>query len=457
MSANTNWPRTARYLVTRALACLFIASMPAFAQTTSTWVGAAGDWTPCPQQGGAALWNTCPIYPDGNYNAVIAGGPVTLSQINGDDETIVNLTINSGDTLSFVGGTLYVSGAIVNNGSMAISTNGILFINAPSVTMSGTGSVSLQSPTAEISLGSGFNYTFVNQQLISGQGILNGLTLANQGTITASGGTLQVWPNTVTGLTNTGTIQAASGATLYFSGDLPTPFNNTNGTIRALSGGTVTLYGGTYTGGKLMTSGTGVIQTVDGAITATLNNLTTAANFVIPPGGSVALEGAITNTGAFNVNGGAVFISGNATLTGAGTINMSDSCCNSLQGLTSVGNTLINESTIRGAGALGSPGLTITNQKLIDATALTNHLILAGGPLINNATLEASGGGTLEVQNAVDNTGGTIQALTGSVVLVNTGTIQGGTLKTSGTGVLQSTGARWTAPRTSRRTRALSR
>ncbi len=428
------------FIVTMVLTWLFNWSTPASAQTTSTWVGGAGDWTPCPQQGGNALWNTCPIYPDGNYNAVIAGGPVTLSQVNGDDEAVVNLTIDSGDTLSFLGGSLHVTGSIVNDGSMAISTGGFLSIDGSSVTISGTGSVSLQSPTAAISPPSGFNNTFVNQQLISGQGVINGATLTNQGTITASGGTLQLWPNTVTGLTNTGTLQAASGATLYFSGDLSTPFNNTNGTIKAFSGGTVTLYGGTYTGGKLITSGTGTFQTVDGAITPTLNDLSAAADFVVPSGGSVAFAGAITNTGTFNVTQGVVYVSGNAKLQGAGTITMSDVCCNILVGLTGAGSALINESTIRGAGSIGSAGLTITNQKLINAAALTNHLILAGDPLINNATLEASGGGTLEIRSLVDNTGGSIQALTGSVVLVNSGTIQGGTLKTSGTGVFQSTG-----------------
>ena len=117
------------FIVTMVLTWLFNWSTPASAQTTSTWVGGAGDWTPCPQQGGNALWNTCPIYPDGNYNAVIAGGPVTLSQVNGDDEAVVNLTIDSGDTLSFLGGSLHVTGSIVNDGSMAISTGGFLSID----------------------------------------------------------------------------------------------------------------------------------------------------------------------------------------------------------------------------------------------------------------------------------------------------------------------------------------
>jgi hypothetical protein len=68
----------------------------AAAQATSTWTGGAGNWAPCPQQGGNARWNTCPTYPNGNFNAVINGGPVTLASGNGI--SIVNLTINTGDS-----------------------------------------------------------------------------------------------------------------------------------------------------------------------------------------------------------------------------------------------------------------------------------------------------------------------------------------------------------------------
>ena len=64
---------------------------------------------------------------------------------------------------------------------------------------------------------------------------------------------------------------------------------------------------------------------------------------------------------------------------------------------------------------------------------------LASSTTTNTATLEASGGGTLDISSneTVNNTGGTIEALTGSTVLLE-GTVNGGTLKTSGTGVIES-------------------
>jgi hypothetical protein len=52
--------------------------------------------------------------------------------------------------------------------------------------------------------------------------------------------------------------------------------------------------------------------------------------------------------------------------------------------------------------------------------------------------MEATGGGTLEIRNTVNNAGGTIQALTGSTVLLSGGTVASGTVTSTGTGSVQS-------------------
>jgi len=54
-------------IATILLSFLCLVSNAAFGQT-STWSGGAGNWAPCPPQGNA-LWNTCPTYPDGKFNA----------------------------------------------------------------------------------------------------------------------------------------------------------------------------------------------------------------------------------------------------------------------------------------------------------------------------------------------------------------------------------------------------
>lgn len=63
-------------IVVIALALVGLVSGRALAQTTATWNGLSGNWSPCPGQGGSALWDTCStnVVPDGNFNAVIQGG-----------------------------------------------------------------------------------------------------------------------------------------------------------------------------------------------------------------------------------------------------------------------------------------------------------------------------------------------------------------------------------------------
>ena len=74
------------------------------AQIVSTWSGGAGNWSDCPPSGNA-LWDTCPDppngkgWPNGNFDAVINGGPV-----NATSASIVNLTIGSGGSLVFQSG-----------------------------------------------------------------------------------------------------------------------------------------------------------------------------------------------------------------------------------------------------------------------------------------------------------------------------------------------------------------
>lgn len=109
-----------------------------------------------------------------------------------------------------------------------------------------------------------------------------------------------------------------------------------------------------------------------------------------------------------------------------------------LSGANVSGDSLLNQSTIQGSGVVGKTGFTLSNAGLINANVASAPLTITGDPTNNTATIEASGGATLQIQNTINNLGGTISALTGSTVLLNGGTISGGTLTTSGTGVFHS-------------------
>ena len=102
--------------------------------------------------------------------------------------------------------------------------------------------------------------------------------------------------------------------------------------------------------------------------------------------------------------------------------------------------------TISGAGNIGNGSMAFTNQAagVVNATsALGNALTITTGTAgaTNLGLMEASSGGTLQLENAIANTNGTtngtIEALNGGTVLLNGSTISGGTITTAGTGVVQ--------------------
>ncbi len=428
-----------RFLVSLVVAgCVALVNAPALAQTTSTWTGGSGEWAPCPNAGGNALWDTCsqgtPEYPDGNYNAVINGGPVTLSGTDGD--TIVDLTLTSGSSVDIVGGYVFITGnGITNNGTISITNgNGLALIGqGAAVLLTGSGTVNLTSPLATFQGTSGSNPTLINPQTLVGQGQLGkeGFSILNQGTINAQGGLLTVQPSSA-GIINTGTFEASSGATLDITYGFLGPFTNTGGTIKALDGGTVQLQGEIYTGGTLTTVGSGVIQLTGGTV---LNGLTNSGLVQITSNLG-DLQNTVTNTGTIQLDPGTLSMLGSVTLTGSGSLIMSGS---SQLNQNSAGGSLTNQQRIHGSGTIYE--LPVTNQATIAADSSSNPLTLAGGATTNTGTLEASGGGTLELETVVNNSGGTIEALTGSTVILNSGfngSVNGGTLTTSGSGVIES-------------------
>lgn len=407
------------------IASSFGIALPAAAQTTSTWTGGAGNWSNCPQDGGSALWNTCPTYPSGNYNAVINGGPVTATSAS-----IVNLTIDSGSSLLFASGTsglLQITGtSLVNNGSINIaSLDGFQVVGPTSLTLSGSGSVTINGSHFTASS----TPTVTNQQTIQGNGSFSlGMNLINQGVVNATGGTLAMQPSSVV---NTGTLEASSGGTLAFNTGGPVPYTNTGGIIQALNGGVVQMNGSVYTGGTLTTSGTGVIQADGDAILNSLtNNGTVQAT-------AASLEGTITNNGTISIATNALNADGPVTLTGSGSILMSGT--SNLRPLNGSGDSLTSKQLIHGSGTIYQ--LSLTNQGTIEADSKGNTLYVDGGATTNTATMEASGGGILQLDTVVNNTGGTIEAQTGSTVIFTSnfnGSINGGTLTTSGTGIIES-------------------
>jgi hypothetical protein len=356
---------------------------------------------------------------------VINGGTVAAT-----GASVVNLSIAAGAVLDIFGSTYVdITGpSVVNNGSIILTSgNGFQFEGNTTSTLSGTGSVQMNNSFVRFWGGNG-TPTLNLQEPITGQGSILGLALNNQSTITASGGTLNIQPSGA-GLTNKGgTIQAQSGSIINLIG--AAPFNNTGGTIKALNGSTIWVFAN-IKGGTITTAGTGNYTLAPPGSGAGLINLTNAGTFNVPGGAGLNWTGTITNNGIFNLDG-QVFTNGTVTLKGSGTVLMNSGQFNGLNV-----NSLVNQQLIHGSGSFF--GITLTNQATINADNSSAMLSVSGSPTTNTATLEAGGGGTLELASVTNNTGGNIEALNGSTVILATGFIgSGGTLSTSGTGIIQS-------------------
>ena len=425
-------------IVVIALAFVGLVSQPALAQTRSTWSGGSGNWAPCPAQGGNALWDTCStgVYPDGNFNAVINGGPVSAT-----GASVVNLSIGAGNVLNLNPGALEITGpSLVNQGTINIgASNGLTFAQtSQTTTISGGGVINFADPKARI-LGA-LIPVVNNNNTIQGQGYIGVGPFTNQFLINANvpaPAVLQLHSGGTVGITNTGTVQASNGGILQlFASSLGVPFNNSGGIIQALAGSTVVVDGYAISGGTLISAGSGIFTTLGGSGNPSLSDLTNNGNYQIVGSGSTTIAGTINNLGTIQVNGG-LFVNGNATLKGGSVpIAWPSGSILTLSGTA----TLTNQSNIAGSGAIGDANMTLANQGTINATDAAHALLLVGHQFSNSATLEASNGGTLQIQTAINNVGGTIQALSGSTVFIttNTGMVSGGTLTTSGTGVFDS-------------------
>ena len=381
-------------------------------------------------------------------------GPGTFVSSSGAELDGSTHTVTSAGTLEIPNNNnLTIKGTIDNTGTLELQAGGnptYLYVGSPTVTLQGGGTVTFSdSPNNYIQAATAGNQLTIAQP-ISGPGgdIGNGnLVLVNQSTIdatkSASTNVLYIQPDGT--MTNTGLLEATGGGSLILYGGTFT--NSGAGAITAASGSNVTLEGGvTVAGGTL--NGAGLFTSLNGT---TLNGVTNAGTLQVPNSNNTTLVGTIANTGALQLNAGGnntfLYPSGAVTLTGGGTLTLSDSNNNYMQAAAG-GSSLTNvNNTISGSGNLGNGNLIFTNQAagVVDATsAHGNSLVLdSAAPGATNAGIfEASSGGTLVIESAVANTGGLIEGLAGTgasaggnVVIDSGAVITGGTLNTLGTGV----------------------
>jgi len=457
-----------------------------------SWIGGAGQWNVAANWSSGEPLNGSPS--GATYNVFISnGGAVTMNNGLNSSTPIDNLTVGSSSSLAISdGNNLTITGStLANAGVIALNSGGhatYIVIGAPSVTLSGGGTITMSNDAGNFIVGSATANTLTNEETIRGAGSIGGgngstsLTLVNSGIIDANqsvGMTIQANGGT----TNTGTLESTAGSTLTLSGT----FTNTGGTISAgasdlkflnatINGGAVRLSGDStlqlenatiHSGSTLTNSATGLIEaTVDtnNTLGGTVNN-SAGGVIQIDNDATVNLEkGTYANLGAVTLNSTGfetvLGITGTKVTLSGGTVTMSNSAANFIAG-SATANTLTNEETIQGSGSIGggngSISLTLVNSGVIDADQSVPLTVQAAGGVKNTGTLEATGGSTLALSGVtVTNTGGTISAdsselhltnaavaggavtLTGASTLqLSNGTVHGGTLTNSATGVIE--------------------
>jgi hypothetical protein len=445
------------YVPILLLVCV-VAYSSAFAQTT-TWLGGAGNWSnPGKWSAGVPTGTSTALIDNGNG----AASPVTLD-VNG---VATNLTIDSDDSLSFNNGVSLSIGAsgggtINNVGHLNINSTGsvteLIVVNAApaAVTLTGGGTLNMSNNPNNVIGIFGGGLTNVNNT-IQGAGHIGNtqMGLNNQGTIDANiggGGANPLIVDPAGTASNTGTMEATNGGTL----ELQQSFNNTGGKIQAVGASSMVLLGPntSFSGGTLTTSGGGIVGVTNNTNSehaATLegmtNTVTNAGTFEVFDGGAVVLDGTISNTGSILLNGASAStlldVSGPnhaATLTGGGTVTMSNSV-NNVIGVFG-GNLTNTNNTIQGAGQIGNTQMTLNNQGTINANIAGGNRLVVDPNVneTNTGTMEATNGGTLELQVAnYANKGGTIQAVgaTSMVILGPDTSFSGGDFTTSGGGII---------------------
>jgi len=440
---------------------LGLSSAPAYAQFSCTASSSVSVWA----NAGSSNWNTAGNWnPSGVPNSastsacILNGTATTVTQ--DISATVDDLTLNTGNALDISNGlTLAVAGTSISNaGTITLNggagSNGFINIGN-NVTLSGGGTVTLATATGggdaiiQQSVG---GLTLTNKDnTIQGNGAIgwNGLALVNQsgGTIDATTASGQITTLGLNGgaITNAGLMEATSGVL-----QIQNAVANT-GNITA-NGGTVQLFtGSSITGGTLNTKGGGTMETVAGNST-TLSGVTisSGSTYTASNNATTVLLGTITNKGNIQLNGGAgsnglINVGNNVTLSGGGTVNLTTATGSGDAIIEQSGGslTLTNaDNTIQGNGGIGWNGLALVNQSggTIDATTAggqINTLTLNGGGAITNQGLMEATTGTLQIQNAVTNTGGNITANGGTVQLFTGSSITGGTLNTKGGGTME--------------------
>ncbi|WFE87473.1 autotransporter domain-containing protein [Roseibium porphyridii] len=320
-------------------------------------------------------------------------GTITAGASNSD-----GTTTNTGA----IGGALVVSGGVFNQnagGTLVGNTT----VSGGQLNLNGTGTLSSASVT-------------VNGGTLS----TDGGSLAATAGVQVTGGTFALeGDETITTLTNAGTVTIGAGNTLAAA-----VITNSSGTIRVGANATLQGTGNTLNNSSLIDVATNGTVSDAGAI----NNLANGVINFNGPGGTATFAstttGSIFNDGTINVVDGDVLVSGNLTNQGSGQLGVAGG------DMTGIG-VLTNTST-------ATSGVSVGAGRLLSADSIVNS---TGAMFSNAGTLTVTRGLTNATGATLTTTGTLNGAVTNRGTLNATGTINGavtngGVFSTGGSGAI---------------------
>jgi hypothetical protein len=339
----------------------------------------------------------------------VTGGKFTASSGTGTGSNAGEITVADAATLE-------VEGIVDNTGSIALigSSAANLVVGPANATLTGLGTVQLGGGTAKRIFGTSVTATLINvSDTLAGAGYIGlaEMTLVNEaaGVIDASSiGQLNLNTKGEV-LTNAGVLEASlAGATLVLNA---TTIDQSGGGTILASAGHVDLQNADVIGGKLATTGAGLIKVNSGAavIDASVHAVSLTGELQVLGATTLTAQGAVTNSGKVNLYSGKLVVgAAGLTLTGGGQVNLNDKTANTIVGAASAATLTNVDNRIAGAGDVGDGQMTLINEAsgIINGTASHELIVDTGTNTIQNAGLiaNAGAGGTL-IDSPIDNTG----------------------------------------------------
>ncbi len=247
--------------------------------------------------------------------------------------------------------------------------------------------------------------------------------------------------------TNTGTLNVGGAGPATLNVNAGHDITNAGGVINIADGSVLNQFGSKLIGGTINTTGTGrVVASNNG--NNFLSGVTLNGRLDQSSTSQMRVSNGLTLNGNVDIGNNSTFAPvGNQTIGGTGTIAFADASGSNRLAVDTGNLTLGSGITVRGGnGRIGDQvyaggASTLTNQGLISADVAGRSIVVTvNGSVINQGTMRAQNGGTLQIDpmsGGLNNSAGTLLADNGSVVLFNGLAVTGGALNSAGSGVFR--------------------